>query len=114
LKIVLRDIFTGTWTRRREKRKYYRKSLFRCSLKTGLDFLKTLSKSKKLLTGIDKPVLIVQCADDESVRPKSAWYIRDRLRNAELRVYDGGCHQILSEEGSVRDEICRDIWQFLV
>jgi carboxylesterase len=112
LKVIFKDVFAGLRHGRFEKILYYKKSLLGSSVKTGADFLRLLSKSKKLLGGISKPALVIQCMNDETVRPKSARYIGDRLR-AGLRIYEGGRHQIFSEDSGLRDDVCRDILQFL-
>ncbi|MDR0325353.1 MAG: alpha/beta fold hydrolase [Oscillospiraceae bacterium] len=114
MKIILRDVLNSLKHRRFEKMRFYQKAAMRSSLKTNIDFLNVLSKSKKLLRNVKKPSLILQCVDDESVRPKSARYIHAGIgESAECKVYEGGCHLIFLEDSGVRDDICRDIMRFI-
>jgi carboxylesterase len=112
LKVIFKDIISGLRHRQFEKIRYYRKSLLGSSVKSGVDFLKLLSKSKKLLKNVSKPVLIIQCENDETVRPKSARYLADKLSGAVLREYCGGRHNIFNGENDLRDKICGEILRF--
>ena len=115
IKIILKDVFAGIWRRQYEKLKFYRKSMFGSSMKSNIDFLKILSESNTILGSVQKPALIVQCVDDESVRHKSARFIKEKLGSlATLRYYSGGCHVIFMENSETRDSICRDIYSFLI
>lgn len=115
IKIILKDVVTGIRHRQFEKLAYYKKSMLGATAKSGIDFLKILSKTKKMIEGIKKPTLIIQCRNDESVHYKSAQYIKNKIGScADLRYYDGGCHQVFVKSAKVRDTVCNDIYGFLV
>ena len=113
LKVIISDIFSGIFHKNYDKIKYYKDSLFGSSVKSGIDFLKILYKTKKYVGAVKKPILIIQCKNDESVRYKSAYYIKDKFGDyADLRLYNGGCHQIFKKSPELRDLICKDIYLY--
>jgi len=115
LKLIAKNILHGIRHREFEKLRYYKKSVSGAPLKTSIAFLKVLSSSKKRIGEIKKPTLLIQCKDDDTVRYKSAAYIQSKIPTlAVLRYYDGGCHPIFTQAGVLRDEICRDIYAFLM
>ena len=114
VKIIFSDIAADIRNRQSEKIRYYKKSISKTSLKSGIDFLKILRKTKKIMSKIDKPALVLQCMDDESARFKSAHFICDKLGSrAQLRYYDGGCHQVFIKAPEIRDCMCGDIYSFI-
>jgi carboxylesterase len=84
-------------------------------LKSAVDFLRLLSAAKPIFSRLDKPALILQCVDDETVWPESAVYIKRQLGGpAELKLYRGGCHQVLNGGGeSLKRRIFKDIYRFV-
>jgi len=115
IKVIAKDIFTGIVSRDFDRIKYYKGAVMRSSLKSSIDFLKILLMTKRMIGVIEKPVLIIQCKNDESVRFKSAGYIKDKLGDsAVLQYYDGGCHQLFANSGAeIRDRACDRIFGFL-
>ena len=109
-KIIARDIIG----RDRQRIAYYRASARGLAAKSGVDFLRILAHSKRLLANTMPPSLILQCMDDEAVRHKSAGYIKARLgENATVKYYEGGCHLIFAEDVPLRDIACADIYDFI-
>ena len=114
MKVIVNDIISGIRNRQYEKIIYYQKSFFGVSIKSGTDFLKILSKSKKMFKDISKPSLILQCINDESVHFKSAKYIKENIGEyANIRYYDGGRHQVFTAAVELRDLVFNDIYKFL-
>ena len=109
-KIIARDIIG----RDKARIAYYRASARGIAAKSGLDFLRILAHSKRLLADTMPPSLILQCMDDEAVRHKSAGYIKARLgEKATVKYYEGGCHLVFVEETTLRDIVCADIYEFI-
>ena len=119
LKIIAGDVIKGVSSRNFEKIAYYRQSVAASSAKSGIDFLRLLTKTKRKLNigGAQNFALIIQCKNDETVHYKSAEYIKKRLgERAELKYYDGGSHQLFTNAvpAELRDLACEDIYNFLV
>jgi len=115
MKVVVRDIFSDIKKRNYEHIKYYRNSVFGTSLKSGIDFLRVLKSAKNRFKDIKMPALVLQCKEDESVRYKSAKYIANQIGSqADLILYDGGCHQIFQKALDIREKACGDIYIFLI
>jgi len=115
VKVIIKDIISDIRNKKTDKISYYQKSIFGVSLKSSIDFLKILRQTKKMFKDVLKPSLILQCIDDESVRFKSAEYIKKKIgRFANIHYYDGGCHQVFNVSIGLRDLICNDICKFLV
>ena len=113
LKIIIGDVIRGVINRDYGKISYYKKSVGGASAKSGIDFLRILASSKRILKNVRKPALVIQCKRDESVNFRSAKYIKNKIGvNAELRYYDGGCHQVFGC-AELRDLICADIYAFI-
>ena len=109
-KIILTDVFRGD----RERMKYYFANIKNSGPGPALEFLKILAKSKRVLRKATAPALILQCERDETVRPKSAVYLKAGLGGATwLKRYKGGCHQVFFERGGLRERICFDVLLFL-
>ncbi|MDR2182932.1 MAG: alpha/beta fold hydrolase [Clostridiales bacterium] len=113
VKIIAGDVMR----RDTERIAYYANSASRVGAKSAVEFLRILSRSKRLLARADMPMpasLILQCMDDESVRHKSAGYIKDRLgAAATLKYYEGGRHLIFTQNTALRDIVCGDIYSFI-
>lgn len=115
LKIIATDIISGIHRRSFDKIAYYKKSVLGASIKSGVDFLKILLMSKKKIASVKKPALVVQCVNDESVYYRSAEYIKNKIGScADLKYYQGGCHQVFVKSVELRDFICGDIYKFLI
>jgi esterase/lipase len=115
LKVIINDIVSGICNKQFEKIMYYQKSVAGVSIKSGADFLKILSKSKKMFKDVSKPSLILQCINDETVHYKSAKYIKEKIGNyANLHYYDGGCHQVFTVSAELRELVFDDIYKFLL
>lgn len=115
VKIIIGDVINGIRYRQFDKFDYYKSSVTGTSIKSGIDFLILLMKSKKMIKNIKNNCLIAQCLNDESVHYKSAQYIKRKIGDsAKLQLYQGGCHQIFSKSPEIREQVCKDIYQFLV
>ncbi|MCL2573195.1 MAG: alpha/beta fold hydrolase [Defluviitaleaceae bacterium] len=109
-KIIARDIIS----RDREKIEYYKKSIRNTTGRPTMEFLRMLSRSKRMFSDALPPSLVLQCMDDESVRHKSAAYIKERIGEcAMLKYYDGGCHTVLMQDGELREVVCKDVYGFV-
>ena len=114
MKIILKDIAITIKNPRSEKLNYYMESITKTSLKSGIDFLHLLHKTKKKIEKVKKPTLIIQCKGDESVHYKSGRYIKNKMGDdATLRYYDGGCHQVFIKSPEVRETVCDCIYDFI-
>ena len=114
IKIILSDVASGIFSGHFEKIAYYTTSVRTVSIKSGIDFLRILAKAKQKLKNMQNHSLIIQCRNDETVHFKSAEYLKKKIGNrAELRHYEGGCHQVFTECAELRDSVCGDIYKFL-
>lgn len=114
MKIILKDVFKGIRQAKFDKISYYFNSVTGVYPKSAIDFLKLLSKSKKILPKITTSALIIQCKNDESVHYKSADYIKNKIgTKAQLNYYNDGCHRIFKNSIELRDSICEEIYKFL-
>lgn len=114
MRIILKDILTGIRHAKFDEISYYFNSVMGVYPKSAIDFLKILSKSKKILPEVSAPALIIQCKDDESAHYKSAYYIKNKIGSkANLRYFNGGCHQVFKNSIELRDIICEEIYKFL-
>jgi len=88
-------------------------------IKSGMDFLAMLSNTKKILSNADlmrkmPATLIVQSANDETVRPKSAEYIKRKIGDAaQIKYYESVSHHIFTKNPDFRDAVCQDICDFI-
>ena len=115
IKLILRDFIHDIHSGKFSKIDYYRKSVSSVSIKSGIDFLIILGKTKKMFATVSKPSLILQCKNDETAYYKSAGFIKEKIGlSAHVLYYDGGCHQVFSAAVDLRDKVCSDIYQFLV
>lgn len=115
LKIIIRDILGGIVHPSDSKIGYYLNSVTKTSLKSGIDFLKVLQRAKSKIGSTEKPALVLQCTEDESVNYQSADYIRKRMGcRAQMKLYEGGCHQLFAKAPELRAVVCRDIIDFIV
>ena len=113
--LIIKNILSDLRDRKRENIDYFRKSVFNVSFKSSIEFLRILFKTKRRLHYIRTKSLILQCREDETVRHKSAQYIKRKLgKNARLTLYEGGCHQIFTKSPILRDAVCADIYNFIV
>jgi len=118
LKIIAKDVLGNIAGRRKGKISYYVNAASKTGIKSGINFLKIRSQTKRLLKnakGDYMPVsLILQCTHDESVRYKSAKYLKAKLGpSAHLKCYEGGCHQVFARTLHLRDIVCDDICNFI-
>jgi len=106
----IKDIHGGKFN----KINSYRKSVSRISIKSGIDFLRILRKTKRMFAAVSKPSLILQCKNDETVYYKSAGFIKNKIGHfANVQYYDGGCHLVFNAADDIRDKVCDDIFEFL-
>jgi len=107
---ILKDLKSGE----RSKIDYYFKSVNGASTKSGLDFVKLLIFTKDCLKRVNNEALILQCTHDETVRYKSAYYIKRKLGDkAKLKIYKGGHHVVFKKTRRLKDEFCKEIGIFL-
>ncbi|MCL2397273.1 MAG: alpha/beta fold hydrolase [Defluviitaleaceae bacterium] len=98
----------------KEKIAYYAASTRSTGPKPGINFLQMLVASKKILSSVDFPCLVLQCTHDEAVRPKSAAYLKEKLgEQTRVKHYNGGCHQVFVKATELRDEVCGDVYEFI-
>ena len=115
IKLILRDFIHDIHGGKFSKIDYYRKSVSSVSIKSGIDFLIVLGKTKKMFASVSKPSLILQCKNDETAYYKSAVFIKEKIGiSATLLYYDGGCHQVFTAAVDLRDKVCADIYNFLI
>ena len=114
MKIIVKQVINDLRSGGRDNISYFRNSVFRVSPKSSIDFLRLLAKTKRILKNVQAQSLILQCTDDETVHCKSAKYLKTKLgKNALLRCYEGGCHQVFIKAVDIRDAFCDDIFCFL-
>ena len=114
IKLILRDFINDIHGGKFSKIDYYRKSVSGVSIKSGIDFLIMLEKTKKMFAAVSKPSLIIQCKNDETAYYKSAAFIKEKIGGgANVLYYDGGCHQVFTAAVDLRDKVCDDIYEFL-
>lgn len=114
IQVIVKSVLQDLQDRQYKHIDYYRRSFARTPMRSGLQFLRILTKGKEWFQHVKCPTLILQCRDDESVRPKSAAYIQRRMKaEVTLKYYEGGCHQIFSNACQCRESACRDILGFI-
>ena len=113
LKLIAKRVFTDLRSGGNENIAYFRKSVGGVSIKSAIEFLRILSKTKKILNTLQTQSLILQCTEDETVHYKSAEYLKSKLKNTRLKYYEGGHHQIFLKAIDLRDEFCGEILNFL-
>jgi len=95
--------------------KRYVKSTFNIPVTAMLNFTKILSKTKaKFSSACVKRAnpLILQCLDDDTVKSKSAGFIKDQIgESAKLIYYETGGHLVLLSETA--GQVCEDIYEYL-
>jgi len=114
IKVIFKSLFYDIKHRRCDNISYYKKAVFGTPIRSCIQFLRMLTKSKKLFQNIACPTLIIQCLNDESVKPKSAAFIESKIKSdVTLKYYKGGCHQVFSKTNDCRKNICYDILCFV-
>ncbi|MDX9871774.1 MAG: alpha/beta fold hydrolase [Clostridia bacterium] len=114
VQVILKSVLQDLRQNRRDHIRYYQRAFARTPVRSGLQFLHILAKGKEWFQHIKCPTLILQCRDDESVKPKSAAYIESKIKaESTLKYYEGGCHQIFSNACDCRESACRDILGFI-
>lgn len=114
IEVILKSVFYDIRHRQSDNIRYYKKALFGTSVRSGIQFLRILTKGKKFFQNIECPTLIVQCMNDESVKPKSAAFIENKIKSdATVKYYNGGCHQVFSKATDCRECVCSDILYFI-
>ncbi len=115
IKVILNGIVDDIRKKQTKNISYYKRSVSGVSIKSCIDFLNILSKSKKILKNVQNISLILQCKNDESVHFKSAEYLKRGLGGkTELCYYNGGCHQVFLKSAELRDSVCEKIYRFLI
>lgn len=112
MKNLKEDILSKIRTRDVQRLKEYFFSCF-TPMAANLNFGILLHHSKRLLSQLDVPVLIIQGKKDPMVRAKSAQFIYDKIPIAEkeLYYYENSTHQLhYSEE---KDMIYKNIVRFV-
>ena len=113
LRVILADTVHALRIRNYTRLRYYSQAVGRTSAKSGLDFLRILTCSKRRFASIHKPLLILQCQRDESAHYKSAAYIHRRVPGSILRYFPGGQHQFAEPENPTRAAMCAAVAKFL-
>ena len=115
IKVILGDIIRDIRNKKFDNFNYYKESVISISVKSCIDFLKLLTKTKKMFKDVLKPSLILQCINDATVYYHSAEYIKKKIGSpANQKYYDGGCHQVFTYSPELRDLLCDDIFNFLI
>jgi len=112
IKIITEDVLRGD----RERMAYYAGAVRGAGPGPAIEFLKILVKTKPMLANITCPALILQCMRDETVRPKSVAFIKERIgTHAKMIIYEGGCHHVFGQTlHDMRGTACADIHNFLM
>jgi len=112
--VITRSVINDLRTGEMENISYYMKNSGKYTAKSIIDFLKLLHMSKGMLLGVKRDSLILQCIDDEIVRHKSADFIKEKIGGiAEMKLYEGGFHQVFVKALDIRDAVCEDICRFI-
>ncbi|MDD2361429.1 MAG: alpha/beta hydrolase [Oscillospiraceae bacterium] len=113
IKVIAKSIIDDIKNRRCDNISYYKKAAFKTPIRSCIQFLRLLAKSKKIFQNIECPTLVIQCKNDETVKPKSAAFIERKIeRDITVKYYEGGCHQVFSKTCECREKVCRDILNF--
>ncbi|OEG14928.1 hypothetical protein BCR23_11115 [Enterococcus quebecensis] len=116
--VILQDIVQGLFYKKQEKLDYYFRSAKTASIRSCLQFLSLLKKTKKklkrkTLTLSNKKILILQNRKDETTYYKSAYYLA-KASNAQvsLKMYENGRHQLFLGEN--KNLAVEDIKKFIL
>ena len=112
LKLILKNIVSDLKNNKRDNIDFYVYSSSKAPLKSLINFLILLNKTKKIFCEVKVNTLILQCLDDDTVKEKSAKYIKDHLgANSTIKYYIQGGHQVLLSK--TRDLVCEDVLKFV-
>lgn len=114
MRVIFKQILNDLRNGERENIEYFKKGMSIVSPKSSIEFFKILNKSKKIFNQVPSQSFIMQCLEDETVHYRSAEYIKNELgERAQVRYYNGGCHQVFLRNTSIRDAFCHEIYNFL-
>jgi len=112
IKKIASNIYNDLSTRNYSNIKRYFTASTDKPLRTLIQFVILLNKSKQKLTNITCDALVLQSRDDDTVQASSAAYIFSLLQGKkQIKYYNDGSHQILSSE--IRDTVFEDIYKFI-
>ena len=93
----------------------YVKSTFNIPVTAMLNFTKILSRTRTKFSSVcvkRANPLILQCLDDDTVKNKSAGFIKNEIgESARVIYYESGGHLVFLSE--TRSQICNDIYGYL-
>ncbi|GHU34076.1 carboxylesterase [Clostridia bacterium] len=115
LEVIFSGIITDISERKLTNLQQYTKSAAKTPLASGVQFIKLRDNSKKRFANVTQEVFIAQCTKDESVWPSSAEFIRSHVSgSAEMKLYEGGCHQVIARDNNCREAVVEDILSFII
>ena len=109
--LILKNIISDMKNNKRDNIKFYIYSSSKAPLKSLINFLIILNKTKKMFSEVKAKTLILQCLDDDTVKEKSAKYINQCIACSTIKYYGMGGHQVLLS--STKDLVCEDIYNFI-
>ncbi|MCL2772664.1 MAG: alpha/beta fold hydrolase [Oscillospiraceae bacterium] len=116
---IVKNIFSDIRQRSYSNINHYRQSFAKAPFKALINFLILLNKTKDKFSSVcvkRANPLILQCLDDDTVKSKSAGFIKNKIgANARIIYYKTGGHRVFYNETAdkVRDKICTDIYDYL-
>lgn len=116
--VIIKDIAQGIFLKKQEKLDYYFSSANTTPIRSCLQFLSLLQKTKKKMkrkisSSTTQKVLILQNRLDETTYYKSAYYLA-KASNAQvsLKIYENGRHQLFLGEN--KNSAVKDIKRFIL
>lgn len=116
--VIMEDIVQGLFFRKQEKLDYYFSSAKTVSIRSCVQFLSLLQKTKKKLKKdmrqlTNKKMLILQNRQDETTYYKSAYYLaKSSKAQVSLKIYENGRHQLFLGEN--KELAVEDIKKFIL
>jgi len=116
---IIKNIFSDIRHKSYGNINHYRQSFTKAPFRALLNFLILLNKTKDKFSSVcvkRANPLILQCLDDDTVKSKSAGFIKNKTgAAAKVIYYKTGGHRVFYSEtaDNVRDKICADIYDYL-
>ncbi|MBC7766095.1 MAG: alpha/beta fold hydrolase [Hyphomonadaceae bacterium] len=106
---ILHDIVTGNYGHI----KRYMASSAKIPIRTMVQFITFLNKSKDKFAHVTCDALVLQSRNDDTVQARSADYIFRHLKGKKnIKFYEGGAHLIFQSE--INTLVCEDIVQYIL
>lgn len=111
-KQIFENVISGLKEKDLAKLKYYVCASHSAPAASLFNFLRILVRTKPLFKIIRNRSLVLQCWDDDTVKPKSAFFIKDSIGDsAKLTILKTGGHLVFN--GDNREAAARAIYEFL-